>query len=325
MDDAPDILKYPRTRHLEGSSLQKGDSDDRVPFSALRTEGATVVLEEKCDGANCGFRFDGGGRLWIQSRGHYLNATDRNAPRERDWTLLKDWLSMHQDEFLDRFEDRYIVYSEWEAIVHSVSYNRLPHFCLEFDIYDLHRGVFLDTPARRELCRGLPIVSVPVLYQGPFIDRGHALNLVGPSLFRTPESSVGDRNDWSMLDEGERWQEDLRRACALVGDDFPARLQKMDHSGLSEGLYVKLERDGEVVGRFKWVRPGFTQTILSSDEHWQSRFPVPNLLSHPTDCFPLHLARSQQPGPVSYDPDNPWEWGPWAPGASLHVPLSSPR
>ena len=320
------ILKYPRTRHLEGSSLQKGDSDDRVPFSDLSLAGASVAIEEKVDGANSGFRFDGAGRLFLQSRGHFLDAQNRNAPRERDWSLLKEWACLHADEFLERFEDRYIVYGEWEAIVHSVTYNRLPHYFLEFDIFDLQQGIFLDTPARRSLCKGLPIVSVPVLYQGAFQDRRHLLGLVGPSLFRTPDSLADGAEAWPGVEAGETWQADLERACSLVGDDYAARLSKMDASGLSEGLYVKLERDGEVIGRYKWVRPGFTQTILSADEHWQSRYPVPNLLLQPTDCFPGYLARSGPRDAPAYDPDAPWAWGPWAPGApEAPVPAPSRR
>lgn len=292
----PPILKFPRTRHLADSCLQAGDDgSDRALFGALH--GCHVVYEEKVDGANAGFRFDGAGDLYAQSRGHYLAVEDRNAPRERDWALFKEWLQAHRDEFLARFEDRYIVYGEWMGIVHTVAYNALPSLFLEFDIYDTVEQCFLDTPSRRRLCAGLPICSVPVLYQGQARTLEHMKSLVGPSVFRTPP-------------EIEDWQHSLRRACALVGDDFAKRLAKMDLSGRIEGVYVKLERDGRTVDRLKWVRTGFLQAIHAADEHWQSRFPVPNLLEAQADVFPAHLAR--RPGlPMDYDPNQPWLIAPW--------------
>lgn len=275
------IIKYPRTRHLGDSCLQEGDDgSDRVPFSDLA--GAHVVYEEKVDGANSGFRFDDGGDLWMQSRGRFLDVRNRNAPLERDWTLMKDWLHAHEGEFLDRFEDRYVVYGEWLGVTHSVFYNAASSLFLEFDIYDLHEGCFLDTPSRRKLIEGLPIASVPVLYEGPARTLEHMKSFIGPSVFRTsPE--VAD------------WRDDLRHACGLVGDDYEKRLPKMDASDLIEGIYIKVERDGRTVDRMKWVRHGFMQTILDADEHWQSRFPVPNLLDRETDVFPSYLVR-RRPG-----------------------------
>lgn len=295
----PPLSKYPRTRHLANSALQVGDDgSDRTPFSALA--GCEVVYEEKVDGANAAFRFDGAGDLWAQSRGHYIDVNNRNAPRERDWVLFKEWLQSHRDEFMERFEDRYIVYGEWMAITHTVTYNALPSLFLEFDIYDTVRATFLDTPCRRELCQGLPIHSVPVLYRGPARTLGHMNSLVGSSVFRTPP-------------EIEDWRHSLRRACAMVGDDFDKRLAKMDPSGLIEGVYIKVERDGQTVDRLKWVRPGFIQAIQGADEHWQSRFPVPNLLEACSDVFPAHLAR--RPGVAeAYDADQPWLWAPWIVG-----------
>jgi hypothetical protein len=297
----PVILKYPRTRHLADSSLQEGDDgSDRTSFSELR--GLHAVYEEKLDGANSGFRFDGAGDLWAQSRGHYIAVEDRNAPRERDWSLYKEWLQAHRDVFLSRFEDRYIVYGEWMAVTHTVFYNALPSLFLEFDIYDTKEQCFLDTPSRRKMCDGLPISSVPVLYQGPIVDLAHMKSLVGKSAFRTPN-------------EIEDWRESLAKACSLVGDNFADRLKKMDSGDLIEGIYVKLEKDGKTVDRLKWVRPGFVQAIKAADEHWQSRFPVPNLLEAQVDVFPGYLARRQ--GVRSdYDADAPWSWAPWIAGYS---------
>ena len=65
------IVKYPRTYHIEGSRFQPGDEDlDSVPFSALSDR--PTVIEEKVDGANTGISFAPDGQMLLQSRGHYL-------------------------------------------------------------------------------------------------------------------------------------------------------------------------------------------------------------------------------------------------------------
>ena len=65
------LHKYPRTYHLQGSRLQPGDEDlESAPWSEVL--GRYVVAEEKLDGANAALSFDTDGKLWLQSRGHYL-------------------------------------------------------------------------------------------------------------------------------------------------------------------------------------------------------------------------------------------------------------
>ena len=46
---------------------------------------------------------------------------------------------------------------------HAIYYDKLPHYFMEFDIFDRETGRFLDTPSRHELIKGLPLCSVPVL------------------------------------------------------------------------------------------------------------------------------------------------------------------
>ena len=45
------MMKYPRTRHIEGSRLQKGDEDlSQISFSKIK--GKYLVIEEKVDGVH---------------------------------------------------------------------------------------------------------------------------------------------------------------------------------------------------------------------------------------------------------------------------------
>lgn len=150
-----DIAKYPRTRHLEGSRLQAGDlgDDDRA------------------------------GNLLLQSRGHYL----AGGWRERHFALLKTWANAQAHLLRPVLGSRYVMYGEWLYAKHTVFYDRLPHYFLEFDVLDRERGIFLSTEARRELLFGLPVMPVPVLHRGG-IDTPDALRrLIRPSLYKSAD------------------------------------------------------------------------------------------------------------------------------------------
>ena len=263
------ILKYPRTPHLEGSRLQPGDEgDEHVPLASLR--GQHAVVEEKLDGANVGISFTSGGDLLLQSRGHYLG-----GGRERHFALFKQWVSAHEACLLERLEDRYVMYGEWLHAKHSVSYDRLPHYFCEFDILDRRDGVFLSTPRRRALLAGSPVVSVPVVHEGDLPSSVKALRaLVRPSLAKSG-----------------RWKEAFEQSVERQGLDLALAWKQTDQSMLSEGLYVKIENDRDVLGRYKWVRPDFVQTILDSGSHHSTRPLIPNGLAPGVDLYaPLPTA-----------------------------------
>ena len=58
------IHRYPRTQHLEGSRLQRGDHDlTQIPLYELR--GSYCVVEEKLDGANAVLALAAGLTLWF--------------------------------------------------------------------------------------------------------------------------------------------------------------------------------------------------------------------------------------------------------------------
>jgi ATP-dependent RNA circularization protein (DNA/RNA ligase family) len=155
------IQKYPRTPHIQGSRFQPGDEDlDSVPFSAIANE--YVVVEEKVDGANAAISFDAQGQLLLQSRGHYLTG----GSRERHFNLFKQWANSHYASLWDVLGDRYILYGEWLYAKHTVFYDRLPHYFLEYDLLDRLSSQFLSTAARRKLLAPLPLASVPVLFTG---------------------------------------------------------------------------------------------------------------------------------------------------------------
>lgn len=255
------LLKYPRTPHIEGSRLQPGDEDLRQePFSAFA--GRHLVVEEKIDGANSAVSFDREGGLLLQSRGHYLTG----GWRERHYNLLKQWATVQKDILYQVLGRRYIMYGEWMYAKHTIFYDALPHYFMEFDIFDRENGIFLDTPARKKLTARMPVCSVPVLADGTLASRDELLSYLGNSRYKTADSSAA-----------------LRAAAKREGLDPDRICRETDPSPTMEGLYIKVEEEGRVAERVKFVRATFLQCVDQSGSHWLDRPIVPNGLSRPVE------------------------------------------
>ncbi len=251
------MIKYPRTPHLCGSRLQAGDEDlSQVPFEAILRK--HIVVEEKIDGANSAVSFDGEGNLLLQSRGHYLIG----GGRERHYNLMKQWANANRATLYDALGSRYIMYGEWMYAKHTVFYDALPDYFMEFDIYDRETDRFLDTASRRAITEPMQIISsVPILGEGVFRSREQVLSLLGNSLYIT-----------------ERHIEALRASAERLGLDPDRQCRETDPSRTMEGLYIKVEAEGEVKERVKFVRASFLQCVNASQSHWLSRPIIPNLL-----------------------------------------------
>lgn len=251
-----EIIKYPRTQHLEGSRLQQGDEDlSQIPFKNIK--GKYLVIEEKIDGANTAISFDDEGNLLLQSRGHYLTG----GYRERHYNLLKQWASIHKDEFYEVLGSRYIMYGEWLYAKHSIYYDMLPHYFLEFDVYDRENKVFLSTTARQNLLKDLPIASVPILATGKFDRIEDILKYLQESNYISDD-----------------YANNLLVTANNLNLDFEKIKLETEMSKMMEGLYIKVESENIVLERLKYVRYSFLQTIISSETHWLDRPIIPNKL-----------------------------------------------
>jgi hypothetical protein len=257
------LHKYPRTHHLETSRRQPGDEDlEEAPFITIARR--HLVVEEKVDGANAALSFDARGQLFLQCRGHFLTG----GPRERHFAPFKAWAACHQQRLFARLGCRYVVYGEWLYAKHTIFYDALPHFFLEFDVLDTQEGVFLSTERRRALLAGLPLVAVPVLREGPLRTLGELRALIGRSRFKSAA-----------------WRERLGAVCASLGLDPSGVGEETDPSDTMEGLYVKVEEDGRVVERYKLIRTSFLTAVLQAGSHWLDRPIVPNQLRVGIDIF----------------------------------------
>jgi hypothetical protein len=258
------IYKYPRTHHIAGSGLQRGDEDLRVvPFKEFA--GRYLVIEEKMDGANSAVSFSAAGQLQLQSRGHYLSG----GAREQQFDLFKRWAGRYTGELWEILGDRYVMYGEWLYAKHTVFYTDLPHYFMEFDIYDIAETCFLSTERRRELLAGAPfVVPVKVLREGIFSSLAEITALVGPSHFIAANHL-----------------ERLRALAEERGLDGERVVRETEQSRLMEGLYIKVEEEGIVQERYKYVRPGFLQTVVDSQSHWMDRPILPNQLAAGVTLF----------------------------------------
>ena len=258
------IIKYPRTPHLQGSRLQPGDEDlSQRPFSDIA--GKHVVLEEKIDGANSAISFAENGELRLQSRGHFL----MGGYRERHYDLLKQWAAVQQDKLFKVLGSRYIMYGEWMYAKHSIYYDLLPHYFMEFDVLDRESGKFLDTPSRHELLKDLPVSHVPVLASGFFKNIDEILKHLGNSQYISAQHI-----------------EHLREDAERLGLDADQLCRETDAARTMEGIYIKVEEKGEVVDRMKYVRASFLQTVETPQTQWLDRPIVPNrIISSISELF----------------------------------------
>jgi RNA ligase len=258
-----EIVKYPRTYHIEGSRFQPGDEDlDSVPFRAICDR--PTIIEEKVDGANCAISFAPDRQMMLQSRGHFLTG----GPREKHFNLFKQWAYSLSGLLQEVLKNRYILYGEWLYAKHTVFYDFLPHYFMEYDVLDLEANQFLSTEARKKLLAGLPLVSVPILFLGVLKSHKQMIQLMGNSNFIQP----------GHLDK-------LRSCCQELGWNEERCLKETDKSNLMEGLYIKVEENGIVKARYKYVRASFLTAIKNAEGHWLNRPIIPNMLRPGADLF----------------------------------------
>lgn len=239
-----DFTKYPRTPHLFGS---KGTEDDKhmCESESLRfIADASLIVEEKLDGTNVGIHFSDSGELVLQCRGHLI--TDGMHPQ---YDLFKQWATVKYFDLESRLQNRYLLFGEWLHARHTIHYRQLSHYFFEFDIFDKVTQDFLDLEARTSLLEGTGVQTVPIVHRGK-VSRKELAELIGPSQF----DSQFD-NPWTG---------------------------RVDN--LMEGLYLRIEEEGVVRGRAKFVRPEFVEKIKQST-HWQQQVMVPNLLAEGVDLW----------------------------------------
>ncbi len=148
------VIKYPRTLHIEGS-LRKGEEPTtQVPWAKLA--GHYLVVEESMEGANASVWFSNAGLLVLHTR---TRAAD-------DVQGFKQWAAVHQRALWQTLGSRFGMYGRWIPGPDNSDGPR-GRF-VELDVFDRERNAFLSTSARRSLLQDLPVKMVHVICEGTF-------------------------------------------------------------------------------------------------------------------------------------------------------------
>jgi hypothetical protein len=67
---------------------------------------------------------------------------------------MKRWASHHTAWLRQTLGNRYVLYGEWLFARHTIPYDELPHYLLEFDVLDREADQFLRTDRRQALLDG---------------------------------------------------------------------------------------------------------------------------------------------------------------------------
>lgn len=181
------------------------------------------------------------------------------------------WANSNKHKLKNILESRYVMYGEWLYAKHTVFYDELTHYFMEFDIYDKVGNKFLSTKRRREILKGNDfITSVLVLYEGVLSNLKELTSFLGRSNFKS-----------------ENCDEVFKKQCEELNLSYEIARKQTDISNLMEGIYIKIENDNEVIDRFKYVRSSFLSTISDSETHWVNRPIIPNKLKEGVDLFAL--------------------------------------
>ncbi|RPA94111.1 hypothetical protein L873DRAFT_1702730 [Choiromyces venosus 120613-1] len=175
------MKKFPRTRHL--LNLGSATRDDLIiPETDLPkyfSRSSTTTIEEKIDGANLGFSLSSDLSILVQNRSHYVNAADA-----AQFSQLDRWLGLHGPALISilhrdpTLPERFILFGEWVAALHTVHYTALPDVFLAFDLYDRLEDRFATPAVLRRVLTGSGIHAVPILWEGGELDQGELLKFL---------------------------------------------------------------------------------------------------------------------------------------------------
>lgn len=157
-----DFFRFPHTSHL--AWLGEGSPRDDKVLSCREADellDGIVVVEEKFDGANLGFSAGPGGGLRAQNRGQYLQ-----PPFSGQFSRLSSWLAAREAVLVGALGSTRILFGEWCAARHSVTYDALPDWFLAFDVYDREVGGFWSSARRDRLVGELGLIVVPSIFVG---------------------------------------------------------------------------------------------------------------------------------------------------------------
>jgi hypothetical protein len=144
-----DKTKYPRTVHLDWSpGMTDDDRKIRSYDSFLEKE---VVVTIKMDGENTTAYSDG-----------FTHARSLNSGNH----VSREFFKKFWNDRAYLLEPNYRICGENLYARHSISYDSLPTYFMGFSVWDQEKA--LDWDSTVEIFQSLDIITVPVIYRGPF-------------------------------------------------------------------------------------------------------------------------------------------------------------
>ena len=157
------IIKFPRTKHIfnlgamarDDLLMDKKDIDNML--------GGEIIVEEKIDGANLGFRLDPStNKIIAQNRSHYVCSSSHPQFKKLD-----GWIEANKSGLMKILSGgNYIIYGEWLFSKHSINYTNLPDYFIMFDLYDIGSNTFFSRDWIEKKIEGTGINLVPLIYRG---------------------------------------------------------------------------------------------------------------------------------------------------------------
>jgi atypical dual specificity phosphatase len=168
------MKKFPRTHHL--LNLGSATRDDLIfaPSDLTPLLSIPCIVQEKIDGANLGFSLSPSlsDKILVQNRSHYLSYSSSSNQEGAQFAALGRWVEKHEEALRkilgrdDLLKERYVLYGEWMAAVHSIEYSALPDYFLAFDLYDRLEDRFAPPDILRSILKDTGIHTVPELWRG---------------------------------------------------------------------------------------------------------------------------------------------------------------
>lgn len=258
-----DFIKYPRTEHIPYSkeidtSFRSLSHEVLLPVinGVNHDDEQLIIVEEKMDGIGLGLGFENG-IPYVQQRGHVFLL--EQLPHFL--SDFKQWIMEREEYLYELIQENYVLFGEWLKHTHSIYYNQLPDYFLEYDIYSKQDNCFLSTASREILLSSSRdwLFSVKVLEQ---------LNI----LTLNNLSSIFEAHPYSYFKNKD-----------IFNIDLPKRVL---HDMNYEGFYIKIENKNSVLSRHKWISCNFIQHLLNN-EHWKECEQISNTLL--SNSLPLYL------------------------------------
>lgn len=159
-----EFFRFPHTPHIAWLGTEPPRADKVLSDCEVREFlSGPVIVEEKVDGANIGISIDREGVLRVQNRGAFLE-----PPYFGQFKHLESWLAPRRDDLFDGLGDQYILFGEWCAARHSISYDHLPDWFLAFDLLDRKTESFLSVERRNALIEPMGLVPIRQVAKGRF-------------------------------------------------------------------------------------------------------------------------------------------------------------